>query len=162
MLTNCGILALVLLLAGPLLGPTSLLVVRLETGELEAFIPVRPGERFSLSYVHSIYDQPAEEIFTIDTEGRICLQALRSRSLAVLEYYDREPARKVATGEWEITVRGSSELALPVIADKTGKRTLRVAGREIPLYHLGEGGHFQLQMERWPNWKVLWAEAIGR
>ena len=45
------------------------------------------GEIFSVTYHHSIYDQPVTEEFTALKDGRIALTGLSSSSAAVREYF---------------------------------------------------------------------------
>lgn len=165
---------LILLLVGLLLSPASVLVVRLETGELAAFFPAflwgglsLTEPRFSLSYVHSLYDQPAEEIFRLERGGGFSLAAIRSQSLAVLEYYDLGPAHSLpGTRLWEINVTGQAVAELSILADRTGQRTLHWAGRVIPLHRFGEGAHLTLKTENWPLGRLFWlavsCQAAGR
>lgn len=122
------------LLAGPVL------VVRTSGGRLCDAFPAEAGDGFSLSYIHSIYGAPAEERFVIQNDGRLKLVSVTSPSRAVLEYYGP------AAGDPSLVppVR-----TLPLIADRVGRRTLNIAGQQIPLYAFGDGAHLRLQVEHW-------------
>ena len=122
------------LLAGPVL------VVRTSGGRLCDAFPAEAGDGFSLSYIHSIYGAPAEERFVIQNDDRLKLVSVTSPSRAVLEYYGP------AAGDPSLVppVR-----TLPLIADRVGRRTLNIAGQQIPLYAFGDGAHLRLQVEHW-------------
>lgn len=129
------------------------LVVRTDGGALCEAFPLASGDSFALSYVHSMYGEPAEERFTVEEDGRLRLVGVSSPSQAVLEYYGpgaRDPGIVPAVAQ------------LLVIADRIGRRTLEVDDRRIPLYLFGDGVHLTLQVERWSPWRARLAAAFLR
>jgi hypothetical protein len=64
-------------------------VLQVENADLGLMVrmPASPGERFSVTYHHSLYGQPVTEEFYFMHQGRIVLAGLHSESVAVLEYF---------------------------------------------------------------------------
>ncbi len=64
------------------------IVLELENGDRPRAIriAVNASERFSLSYVHSIYDAPVTEDFQVEGQG-IVLKGVRTKNRGVMEYY---------------------------------------------------------------------------
>lgn len=52
-----------------------------------------PHSRFILSYLHSIYLEPASEEFEVGEGEEIILKGVRTKSLAVAQYYGFEDGR---------------------------------------------------------------------
>ena len=57
-------------------------------------IAVNASERFSLSYVHSIYDALVTEDFQVEERG-IVLKGVRTKSHGVMEYYGFADGREL-------------------------------------------------------------------
>jgi hypothetical protein len=96
-------------------------------------IPIVPGEPFSVTYHHSMYEQPVTEEFVVGPEGEIVLQAVSSPSAAVREYFGI-----TAPGERHPVVRAMPEIVFRVAAG-TPQR-LSVRGVERSFLELGERG----------------------
>jgi hypothetical protein len=96
-------------------------------------IPVVPGEPFSVTYHHSMYDQPVTEEFVVAPDGGIVLQAVSSPSAAVREYFGI-----TAAGERHAVARAMPEIVFRV-AVGTPQR-LSVGGVERSFLELGEHG----------------------
>ena len=111
--------------------------------------PVSSGFVFSLRHLNSIYDSPVEEAFRIDDQGLIWLQALRTDSAAVLEYYGME---EVSRG-WIALSRFIGRISL--IITPRGEVTFRSENEEIPLSQTPAGRRpggnpgEQLMLETW-------------
>lgn len=90
------------------------------------------GERFSVVYHHSMYDQPVTEEFTVE-DGRIVLLAVESPSAAVREYLGI-----TGVGARHAVRRVMGEIVFRVAAG-TPQR-LRVGGAERSFLDLGEHG----------------------
>ena len=56
-------------------------------------IRISPSERFSMFYIHSIYNEPVIEEFQIEGDA-IVLKGVRTKSPAVMEYYGFEDMRE--------------------------------------------------------------------
>lgn len=96
-------------------------------------VHLRPGEVFSVVYLHSMYGEPVTEDFVVDADGRIELQAVTSPSAAVREYFGITSA-----GERHALTRTMSEIVFR-IATGTPQR-LRAGGVERTFLELGEHG----------------------
>jgi len=92
-----------------------------------------------LTYLHSIYRQPAAEEFTVRDEG-LELVRLASPSVAVLEYYARPEPIVPSGGAYEIQPAPTLYRQLSVLVGAVGRRTVAYAGRELPLYQLAADG----------------------
>jgi hypothetical protein len=57
------------------------------------WIRVSASERFSIVYIHSIYQEPVVEEFQID-QGVIVLKGVRARHPGILEYYGFEDMKE--------------------------------------------------------------------
>jgi hypothetical protein len=96
-------------------------------------IPVGAGSSFSVTYHHSMYDQPVTEEFIVNSSGEIVLQAVSSPSAAVREYFGI-----TAIGERHPVVRSMPEVVFRVAAG-TPQR-LRVGDDERSFRTLGAPG----------------------
>ena len=120
-----------LLLAPASLQAASVLrIVLTETRQILWEKPVLSGSIFSLRHLNSIYDAPVEEAFRVDDQGLIRLQALRTDSAAVLEYYGLEEVSR----EWIPLSRSTGRLSL--IITLRGEMTFQFEKEEIPLSRL--------------------------
>jgi Domain of unknown function (DUF1850) len=127
-------------------------VVSDRAGKTIASLPLPDDGRFSLRYRHSIYEAPAFETFEVDESGRFDLVELSSTSGAVLDYYALEGDRHSRAG-WLVLRpdRTQSFETLPLIATATGRRTLVVGGRRLPLYEGDEARHLALCIRNGPS-----------
>jgi hypothetical protein len=96
-------------------------------------IPVGNGSTFSVTYHHSMYDEPVTEEFIVGSTGEIVLQAVSSPSAAVREYFGI-----TAIGERHPVVRSMPEVVFRVAAG-TPQR-LRVGADERSFRTLGAPG----------------------
>jgi hypothetical protein len=125
----------------------------LETGRIR-FFRIRPPERFSLAYRHSMYDAPVTEEFEAGNGG-ITLKGVRTRHPGVMEYYgfdrvaDYHPREVLLAGpilvkkgirEGQGLVIHDRPLALGDLAEN-GQR-IAISLRRVPL------GEYLLRMER--------------
>lgn len=114
------------------------------------------GTSLQLSYVHSVYRQPAVEEFRLDERG-LELVRLRSVSVPVLEYYARpEPIRPTGT-EHVIELQPELHRELTILVSAMGRRTVAYAGCTLPLYELaGEGDRVRLAVAPVSRLTLLW------
>ncbi len=96
-------------------------------------LPVGPGESFSVTYQHSMYDQPVTEEFEMGEDGTIVLQSVTSPSAAVLEYFGI-----TAPGSSHAVRRTLREIVFRVAAG--APQLLRAGGVERSFLELGEHG----------------------
>lgn len=124
-------------------------VVRDASGEelVRASLPASGG--FALAYRHSYYRTPARERFAAEAGG-FRLRSLSSPSAAVLDYYALA-GRRSRAGAWLRLVPAEQRRyeRLPLIATATGRRTLVVGERRIPLYG-GSVRHLTVSVENRP------------
>ncbi len=116
------------------------------TGRTLARLAAPAGTRLRLTYTHSIYRQPGLEEFDLDEDG-LRLVRLASPSAAVLEYYARpEPVRPGPDG-LEIVIEPERHAFLPILASRTGARTVGYGAASVPLTRLvadGEPVHLRV------------------
>ena len=147
-LVLAGVTLVALLTAGLSAGaePPRAVVLRDAGGDVVIREALTPGGDFALAYRHSYYGAPAREIFRAG-RGRFSLRALASPSAAVLDYYAL-PGRRTRGGGWvrlELSQRPHYR-HLSLIATTTGRRTLVVGDRSVPLYRAG-ARHLTLTVE---------------
>jgi hypothetical protein len=83
--------AMAILAGGYLLWNVKILVLQLENtdrGRIVRF-PIKPSERFSIYYIHSVYQEPVIEDFEADPDT-IILKGVRTTSRAIGEQYGFE------------------------------------------------------------------------
>lgn len=91
------------------------------------------GEPFSVTYHHSMYDQPVTEEFVIDGAGRIVLEAVSSPSAAAREYFGI-----LGPGERHRIVRPMREIVFRVAMG--APQRLRIGTTERSFLDFGEPG----------------------
>lgn len=112
--------------------PEVLLEIENTTRGRTTRVAIRAGEPFSITYQHSMYDQPVTEDFMVE-DGRIVLQAVESPSAAVREYFGI-----TGPGARHAVRRAMREIVFRVAAG-TPQR-LRTGGAERSFLELGEHG----------------------
>jgi hypothetical protein len=82
------ILIVILIVSGGVLSFKKILLLHLENTEFPKSIQVwiKPSERFSIFYIHSIHREAVTEEFQADRSG-IVLKGVRTTSPAIQEYY---------------------------------------------------------------------------
>ena len=95
-------------------------------------VRIVPPERFSITYLHSIYGEPVTEEFEAAQDG-IVLQGVRTKSSAVREYYRFEEAKEFHRVHVKLGAR------LLRVGEGEGQ-TLKVGDRMIRLTDLGKRG----------------------
>ncbi len=95
-------------------------------------LAVAEGETFSVTYWHSMYDQPVAEEFALGADGRIVLRSVSSPSAAVREYFGLTGA-----GERHAVERPMREVVFRIAMGRTQR--LRLGGAEHSF--LDFGGH---------------------
>ena len=96
-------------------------------------IIVKPASRFTLSYINSIYLEPAAEEFEVGAEEEIILKGVRTKSPAVAHYYGFEDGR-----EYYPVNRKMKSFVLRV--GMSIPQTLDCGNRKISLQKMGEKG----------------------
>jgi hypothetical protein len=105
-------------------------IVLKETNQIFWEKPISSAFVFSLRHLNSIYDILVEEAFRVDDQGLIWLQAIRTDSAAVLEYYGLEEVSR----KWITLSRPIGRISL--IITPRGEVTFRGGNEEIPLSKL--------------------------
>jgi len=125
--------------------PGPMVFARDADGRRVATLKLQPSGRFDLEYVHSYYRAPARESFVALEDGRLRLASLASTSEAVLDYYALSGVKR-RRGRWIVlTPRASPPYdELPLIATRTGRRTLAAGGRRVPLFRRGGPRHLTI------------------
>ena len=104
--------------------------------------------RFALAYEHSYHRAPAEERFRATADG-FALEAIASPHAGVLDYYELDGRRSREGGAWVLRPdRPPRFSGLPLAATATGRRTLLVAGRRLPLWRPDGPRHVRVAVER--------------
>jgi len=112
-------------------------------------IRISPSDVFSMFYIHSIYREPVIEEFQAEKEA-IVLKGVRTKSLAVMEYYGFEDTKEFhpmnqKLGAIFIIRRGMGE----------GQGVI-VRGKKIYLSEIGErGDRMQLRVDTMSLGKYL-------
>ena len=96
-------------------------------------VALRPGESFSVTSRHSIYDRPVTEEFAVEGGGAVQLLAVSSPSAAVREYFGI-----TAAGERHAVARTLPEVVFRVAAGSP--QSLRVGGVERSFLDFGDHG----------------------
>jgi hypothetical protein len=96
-------------------------------------ILVKPASQFTLSYINSIYLEPAAEEFEVGSEEEIILKGVRTKSPAVAHYYGFEDGR-----EYYPVNRKMKSFVLRV--GMSNPQTLDCGNRKISLQEMGEKG----------------------
>jgi hypothetical protein len=131
------ILSLFILLGGGIaLALQEVWVLQVENTEHPAKLLIRtaPAARFSLSYINSIYLQPAAEDFQVGGGEEILLLGVRTRSPAVAAYYGFEEEEK----EYYPVNRTLKSFVLRLGMSQA--QVLSWADKQISLGELGEPG----------------------
>jgi hypothetical protein len=123
-----------LLLAGWVLNYINLSILCLENIDRSKSYPIRvsPSERFALVYIHSIYNEPVEEIFQTH-EGIIFLKEVKARHPGILEYYGFDDVKESHSFDRRI--------GIPIFRVATGEpQSLLVRDIKISFKEIGERG----------------------
>jgi hypothetical protein len=125
----------VLVVGGILLVFQEVWVLRVENTDhpRELMIRTAPAARFSLSYINSIYLQPAAEDFRVGEGEEIILLGVRTRSPAVAAYYGFEEGK-----DYYPVNRTLKSFVLRLGMSQA--QTLSWGNRQISLGELGEPG----------------------
>ena len=110
-------------------------VLRVENTEHPGKLLIRtaPAARFSLSYINSIYLQPAAEDFRVGEGEEIILLGVRTRSPAVAAYYGFEEGK-----DYYPVNRTLKSFVLRLGMSQA--QTLSWGNRQVSLEELGEPG----------------------
>ena len=125
----------VLVVGGILLVFQEVWVLRVENTDhpRELMIRTAPAARFSLSYINSIYLQPAAEDFRVGEGEEIILLGVRTRSPAVAAYYGFEEGK-----DYYPVNRTLKSFVLRLGMSQA--QTLSWGNRQVSLGELGEPG----------------------
>ncbi len=96
-------------------------------------LPVGAGEVFSVTWRHSMYDQPVTEAYAVRADGRLELRAVSSPSAAAREYLGITGA-----GERHAVERVMDQVVFRVAMGVP--QTLRLGGSERSFLELGDHG----------------------
>ena len=122
-------------------------MVRDADGEVVAAAELPRDGRFAIDYVHSYYRAPAQERF-VAGDGSFRLESVASPRAAVLDYYELEGRRVRQGRRLRLFPRPRARYErLPLIATSTGRRTLVVGQRRLPLYG-PRARHLTIALER--------------
>ena len=131
-------------------------VLQLENMDRPRAIGVRinPSEKFSMFYIHSIYEDPVEEEFQAEGDT-IVLKGVRTKSPAVMEYYGFENTKEFHPMNLKLG-------AVFLIKRGMGKgQGVIVGDRKIYLSEIGErGDRIQLRVESMSLGKYLFSTAL--
>ena len=125
------------------------IVARDAAGERVAQLTLPRSRAFALAYRHSYYRRPAVERFRATGDGSFRLEAIRSPSAAVLDYYEIEGSRSRRGGWWTLRVARPPHFeSLALAGTVLGRRTLVAGGLSAPLFRPdGRVAHLRLGVE---------------
>lgn len=151
-----GIVLIVLLMPSP----HEALTVRDREGKVVLEIPVSHGETWSISYIHSWFRVPQEEIYGADTYGQMVLKEMRFGSYSAALYYNEAPPQgfTLDNGVWKICNINASLERLYFKVGYTTNCCLHIQGKDILFTSLASPGcslEFRLQ-------KLTWIDYFGR
>ncbi|NTU60117.1 MAG: hypothetical protein HGA98_03555 [Deltaproteobacteria bacterium] len=142
--------AAAVLAAAALLWPVPVLEVRNDSRGTTRVFRLGPGRTFSVTYRHSLYDQPVTEEFSA-APGGLALTRLASPSGAVLEYFgfpDSAPSRAMQRRLGTVVFRVAAGEA----------QQLEAAGRRVSFLALGDhGDRLTARASAVPRWALLLA-----
>lgn len=146
-----------LILAGGVLFFYGVTLLRLENMDRPKAMLVRigPSERFSMFYIHSIYQEPVTEEFQVE-RAAITLKRVRTKSPAVMEYYGFEDTKEFHPMNQRLGV-------VFIIRRGMGEgQELIVRDRKIYLSEIGEkGDRIQLRVESMSLGKYLFSTILN-
>ncbi|MEW6232320.1 MAG: DUF1850 domain-containing protein [Chloroflexota bacterium] len=150
-----GLAATGLLLAflvGLALSPTSVLeILEGHEGLVLVRLPIAPGQAFTLSYTHSMYEAQVHEVYRFEPGQGLVLDSVVS-SPAALEYYALTQATPLPGGMARASGLGRPLGEVRVRVEGIGRPRLIHDGREIPLEGLvAEGQAVRLRIARVPR-----------
>ena len=113
-------------------------------------IRISPSERFSVFYIHSIYNEPVVEEFQVEGDV-IVLKGVRTESPAVMEYYGFEDRKgfhpmnqrlgaiyfKWGIGEGQGLIVRDKKIYLGEIGERGDRIQLRIESMSFGKYLLG-------------------------
>jgi hypothetical protein len=113
-------------------------------------IRISPSERFSVFYIHSIYNEPVVEEFQVEGDV-IVLKGVRTESPAVMEYYGFEDMKgfhpmnqrlgaiyfKWGIGEGQGLIVRDKKIYLGEIGERGDRIQLRIESMSLGKYLLG-------------------------
>lgn len=124
-------------------------ILRLENMSHPGMIRIRisPSERFSIFYIHSIYNEPVVEEFQVEGDA-IILKGVRTKSPAVMEYYGFEDMKgfhpmnqrlgaiyfKWGIGEGQGLIVRDKKIYLSEIGERGDRIQLRVESMSLRRY----------------------------
>jgi len=112
---------------------------------------IRPSERFSIFYIHSVYKEPVTEEFQAEKEA-IVLKGVRTKSPAVMEYYGFQDVKEFhpmdrrlgavfiirrGMGEEQGLIVRDKKIYFREIGEKWDRIQLRVESMSLGKYLLG-------------------------
>lgn len=99
---------------------------------------VWPGFGFNLTFMHSIFEVPVRETFTVDWQGRMVLREIWSTDERIIGYYDIENApTRVQNGDVRIFDLNLPHEALAIRGTNIGGRAYEDGTCRFRLANLG-------------------------
>jgi hypothetical protein len=133
--------------------PLTILSVKGGPAEHElAAIPVEPGSRMEIEYIHSMYGVRQIEVFSIGPEPAFHLEKVLFGSLAAALYYDPEPSSGLTFQDEYWVIKGDGK-NYPSLRYRVGAATyhmLRIKDRRIDLSgpSVGTEGLIRIEFEK--------------
>jgi hypothetical protein len=155
-----------LMLAGFALWPArlALTVTDESSGRTVLIKPVRPGETFSIRFIHSVHRTPVEEQFRITAEREMVLERVVYETYGVGNPSGPGPGEVFRMENGKFMIAGINRHMTAIhqrIGQKTANHELVTDGQSMPLAAWSEpGSRVLLQVERVPLWR-LWMPLKG-
>ncbi len=132
-----------------------------EGGRLIEAIRVRPGDKMSMSYLHSVEGTAVEGIFRVGSEGRLLAEETRLASSGT-GLPNVAPGRARRAGEWLVVDEGQRPLeSIRFFFWPKNRLRLELAGREVDLTSLKPGDLMVIQLEPVAGWRYLLWSVLG-
>jgi len=125
-------------------------------GLVRVQLPVASGDHFSLTYIHSVYGVPEQDIFRLDPEAGLVLETVAS-SAASLEYAALWPTGYLADGTPLAQGLNRPLGTLTLWVDDVGQPSLSLGQIRLDLRALlGEEGRLNLTFSTMPRVAAWW------
>lgn len=147
-----------LLAALPFLAAPTLALVATDGDDGRVILcqPVREGDRFVLSYTHSMYGGEVREEYAATGDGQLRRLSMTTANAAAADYY-AYTATVVREGErFRVEVPPASFRELVVRVDRVGQPRLAIGGDTLSLFAaMGDDHRVRLAIERSAVWQRL-------
>lgn len=129
---------LFLIIMAFIFGTTSYLVLYDEDGRILKYYPVREGERFTISFIHSSELEPWDNTFVIEGDNTFSLEEIKvpSTGPGVPSVLEKDWEFKIENGTFIYNVANQNYQELKFIISKISPHHLFIKGQDVNLVDL--------------------------